>query len=314
MTIKINQKEIQVSQSWNELKDDQLLFIYGVLMTDCRKIFEAQELLPAKKIIIVQKLLGLNNKFMQDWALDCRNVEGDVDGKTVFYSELDEVIKVCDFLFEKLEKTKEDEPDRYQINLSLTRCPIQELSFEKKNKKKKYWYAPADALENISLYELGVSFTLFEKFMKTKDERFAHELIASIYRPSKPKTRANKQSGYEGDRRLPLLKHEAMVKKRMERVKQLPDNIKEIIIFWFACCRHQIIKQWPVLFDHGEADPWTEQTSGNVYGWGGVIIGLAQTITNVDQVSAQHYIDAFTYLSYLEDQRKQEVLRRGLKK
>lgn len=304
MKVRINDREIPVAQSWNELPLRMQMFIYGVLMTDVGKVFETHELIHAKKMIIVQHLLGLSDQFMKDWAKDVKDVEGE-SAEEVFFAELDEVLRVADFLFERI-PGEEDEPDKYQINLGLTRCPYPVVTFPKGNKKK-YYYGPADGLENITIYEMGTLFTLFENFLKTQDEAIANELIATMYRPSKPSTRANKQSGYAGDRRLPLRDHEAMIKKRIPRMAKMPRNAKQIILFWLASCRHQIIKAFPNVFDSGSSsdpnDPWKNNT-GNDYGWGGVLLSLADGLVNLDTISDKNHYDALTYLSYLEDQRK----------
>lgn len=305
MKVRINEEEIPLPQSWNELSLEQCLYIYGILMTDSRDLLEAHELLPVKRMLIVQKLLNLDMKFMEQWESDCIQANGKDDGKLIFHSELDEVLHTIDFLFDRLPNEEDSDITRYQINLGLTRCPYGELSFEKKGGKKKFWYAPHESLENISIYEMGTTFTLFEAFMKTKDEAQADELIATLYRPSKPPNKENKQSAYQGDRRLPLLHHEGMVKKRINRVKLLPKPVKQIIIFWFASCRHKIISDFPNVFKGGG-----EQRGGNNYGWGGVLLGLADGLVNLDAISSQNHNNALTYLSYLEDKRKEQERRR----
>ena len=311
MEITINNKTITPPESWNELTLEQQLFIYGVLMTDSRNLFEAQELLPAKRILIVQKLLDLDTEFMQQWEADCiaavaEDGGEEMDGKLIFLSELGEVLKATDFLFELEEKEKEDEPDRYKIKLGLTKCPYAWINFKRRNGTKKQWLAPADALENITIYEMGVTFTLFEKFMKTKDESLADKLLATMFRPPKPFTKENKQSDYEGDRRLPYLKHEGMVKKRMIRIQLIPKPAKHLLLFWFASCRHQIISAYPNIFTGGGGEQ-----GGNNYGWGGVLLSLADGLVNLDVISQQKYSNALTYLSYLEDQRKLRMLRKA---
>lgn len=319
VTVKINDTAINVPQSWNDLALKDQMFIYGILMTDTHKIFEPHELLSGKKIIIVQHLLNLNPEFVKEWAAGRIKEYGQVEGETVFLSELDALIKTMDFLFIKLEKEKETDPDQYQINLGLTKCPYPRIDFPGKKRKNKRWYGPADKLANISIYELGTLFTLFEKFMKTGKEEFAERLIATMYRPSKAITKPNKKSAYNGDRRLPLLHHEATIDGRIKQIQQkdkdgkkiLPQAFKQITLFWFASCRQEIIESFPNVFSTNDDNPWGEQNSGNNYGWGGVLLSLADGLVNLDNISQQNHNDALTYLSYLEDQRKAQVLRQA---
>lgn len=306
MEVTINNKTTVVPESWNDLTLKQQLIIYAVLMTDSKNLFEPQELLPAKRILIVQNLLSLDVEFMKQWAEDCRPDDGnEEDGQLIFLSELNEVLRATDFLFELVKKEKETEPDRYQVKPGLTKCPYTWFSFKRANGSKRFWYSPDDGLENITIYEMGVTFTLFEKFMKTKDETIADKLLATIYRPQKPDTKENRQSAYDGDKRLPYLHHEGMVKKRIKRIQLIPKPCKQLLIFWFASCRHKIISSYPNIFD----GPQGEQ-GGNQYGWGGVLLSLADGLVNLDAISRQKYSNALTYLSYLEDQRKLRMLRK----
>lgn len=305
MEVTINNQTITVPQSWNELSLEQQLFCYGVIMSESGDMLEPQELLPAKKLAILQYLLQLDEAFIKAWREDV--VEGDIekeDADAVFYGEVDELMACTEFLFEPsdpIEAEEEDQPLRYQLKLDLTENPFPFFHFEKKNGKKKYYHGPADELTNISIYEMGMAFTVFETFMETFEEDLAHELIAILWRPSKPQTKENKQKAYEGDRRQPLLHYEATIARRKERMATLPTNVKQLILFWFASCRQQIIAQYPEVFTSGDA----KRRKGRDFGWGGLLMSLAGGLQNLDAISQQPHDNALTYLAYLEDQRQQ---------
>ena len=295
MKIHINDKEHDLPESWNDLELNQQIGCYAILMSDSREMMETQEMLPYKRVGLVKYLLGLSDEFMTQWEKDCIAVNGEKDGTLVFLSELSEILKCTDFLLDKLEDGE------YQIKLGLTKCPwpkLEHINKEKGRLKKKAFYAPADGLDNLSIYELGTTFTLFEDFIKDKNIDKAEELIATIYRPSKPPTKYNKQSAYQGDRRQPLLDHEGMVKKRIKKIHLLTSPVKQLILFWFASCRQQIIDNYPNIFESPKGEK-----SGNDYGWGGVLMALAEGIKDLDKVAKQPYINALTYLSWREDQR-----------
>ena len=165
-------------------------------------------------------------------------------------------------------------------------------------------YGPANGLENLTIYELGMTFMALERFLETKDDDYALELLAILYRPKKPHTRENALSAYQGDRRLPLLHHEATIPARKKLMAKLPDLVRAFLIFWFACCRQQIIRQFPNIFHQPEPNAAGERV-GNDYAWGGILLNLADGIIHLDAVASQPWSNALTYLSMLEDRRKE---------
>lgn len=298
--VTINDNTIEVPNNWNHLPLKKQLYCYAILLTDTKHLLSPQEVLPAKKIMLMQALLDMDDDYLKLWKEDCLIVDPEM-GETIFNSEVAELSKIADCFFDRIEPEQIGDPETFQIKLGLTKNPFPEI--ERKKQKKKY-YGPADELENLTIAELGDTFTFFENFLKTNDEDWANKLIATLYRPAKQKTKANKQSAYGGDIRQPYIGHEAMVKKRKEKVKLLPPPVKQLIIFWFASCRQHIINSYQNIF----VAPEGEQ-AGNNYGWGGVIMSLADGLQNIDAVAAQPANTALIYLSYLEDQRKKAELR-----
>lgn len=309
MTITINDKHYAIPANWNALTLRQQMECYNIIMSDTGSLFEPRQIMPAKRIALVSRLLGLTDAFMSAWLKDCRDTYGP-EGELVFLAELDAILQATDFLFD----IEEDEAGNklYQIRLGLTRCPWPTLSYTSKKGKKKTYYAPADELENITLYEMAMAFSIFERYLESQDEADAIELAATLYRPGKAPTKANKASGYEGDRRLPLYKHETMVKKRAARMASLPPTTRHLIVFWFASCRQQIISSFPNIFSASAAEQYGERV-GNDYSWAGMLLALAGGIVHLEQVSQEPYQNGLVYLSYLEDQRKLAELRAAKK-
>jgi len=311
ITVQIGEKKSTLPEAWNDLSLPQQLECYNILTASAGRIFDASEVLPAKRIALIARLLKLDDEDMQRWREDCRAAEeGDEDGDLVFFSELSALLGVTNFLFD----IKEDGDNTlFQVKLGLTKCPWPTLSHTSKRGKKKIYYAPADGLANITLYEMALSFSLFERYLESNDDADADELIATIYRPSKPRTPHNQRSGYEGDRRLPIYKHESMVRKRKERFGSLPRSTKQLILFWFASCRQQIINAYPNIFSAPDAMQIDGERTGNDYGWGGMLLALAGGIVHLHQVSQEPYENGLIYLSYLEDQRKAAEMRQTFK-
>jgi len=309
MTITINNINHQIPQSWNELTLKQQLTIYHILLSNMHGLLpDVAENIATKRIAIAQFLLGLTNT--RKWRLDLQSEYGAEDGDTLFIGELDAVARACtDWLFERIEE-KEGYPEQYRIEFGLTKTPWPQIEYKnRKSGKKKIWCGPADALANVTIYELGMAFYQFEEYLRTKQIEHLNRLLAILWRPSKPSTPENRRSGYEGDHRLPLLKHEAMIPKRMKKIAGLPKEVKQLLLFWFASCRMKIIEAYPNIF---KAPPAAGERVGNDYSWGGVLLSLAGGLVHLDAVAQHTYSNAFTYLSYLEDQRieqERELLR-----
>ena len=298
--IEINDIKYQIPQSWDECNKKQLIGLYNIIMSDSETDLLETEIVPAKRIRMLQYLLNLDDKFMVGWKSLRRKEHGE-DGGLVFYSELDELCKQLDGFFDI---QKGEEQTLYSINLGLTRCPFSSLARKTKKQKRKNYYAPADELSNLSLYELGMSFTQFESYLASNDITEAHRLIAMLYRPGKPAIKKNIQSGYQGDRRLPLLNHEATIEKRQAHIAALPDIVKQLILFWFASCRAKIVEAHPDIFTSSD-----EGDSGPNFGWGGVLLSLSGGLVHLNEVSQQPYQNGLLYLRYLEAQRKEQEKR-----
>jgi len=313
--IEFNGRKIRIGESWNELSLKHQYIAYQILLTNVTGIFEPHEHLQAKRLLLVQSFLNLTAKEMTDWQA-IRKEEYGEDGQMIFFGELQQLSETFNFLWEKVEPEDEDgqeqtETEQYQLSLTLTKCPYRYLDYARKTKKgvrtSSKYYAPANDLENLTFGELATTFSLFESFLESQEEQTANELIATLYRPKKPTNAHNKRSNYEGDIRLPLLKHEATIPKRTKKMAKIPKQTKQLIIFWFACCRHQIISNYPNIFKRKED---IDQNQKNDFGWGGLLLDLAQKdLSKLDNIYQQPYQNAFILLSKLEaDRLEQERL------
>lgn len=291
-TITLNNRTYQLPATWNDLDLNQLLTAYQIVL-DGRidRLFPEDEAMAFRRIELARLLLELDEDFLDKWKQDA--------GEDQFYAELQAVSREASaFAFE------EKGEGAYQIALTRTRCPYPTLEHQDET-----YHAPADALENVTLYELGMSFMKFEAFMKSGEPDMAAELLAILYRPAKPATEENLRSDYEGDIRLPLLKHETTIQKRKELFKRLPTLVSQVLVFWFACCRQAIVSEFPNIF---RQDDSSVKKEGNDYAWAGVILNLAEGIVHADTVSNTHYATALTYLSMLEDRRKEIEFQKAL--
>jgi len=147
-TITINDRTVQIPESWNDLDLNQLLTAYYVVL-DMRidRLFSDDEALAFRRIELARLLLELDEDFLEKWKQDA--------GEDQFYAELQAVSRQASaWAFE------EREQGGYQVALTRTKCPYPILEHEGET-----YHAPADALDNVTLYELGMSFMCFEAFM-----------------------------------------------------------------------------------------------------------------------------------------------------
>lgn len=316
MTITINNRTTHIPQSWNDLTTRQALLVHEILLTATRLDLTPAERVAVQKLELTKHFLGLTPTFLHEWRRTCEDTyDTPALGRDIYYADLAQLTTAFDWLFES-----DSDPDfslgtAPTLRLTLTRCPYPTLRDTDfcLGKTNPTLHAPADALSNVSIYELGMAFTAFEAYAATQEEAHLHRLLAILYRPAKPDTPHHRRSNYEGDRRLPLLKHESTIPARAQRMATLPKPVQRLLVFWFASCRRQILSSFPNLFSQAPADQAGERV-GNDYGWGGLLLSLAGGLVHLDEVSQQPYATALTYLSYLEDQRKLQELRSSRKK
>jgi len=287
MKVEINNIKRFLPDSWNDLTHTELLTVYQFIVESVPAfVFTKEEIPHFVRIELAKYLLKIDDDFLVKWKNDCEQF-----GELIFEDELKKVsYAVTNFLFNENE----------EVELGLTRNPYPRIAY-RRNKKKKYLYGAGNSLSNISLYELGTTFTLFERYLKDHDETHLNKLLAVLFRPSKPKTKDNIRSDYNGDRRLPYQDYETTVDRRIPIINKWPAFIKSILFFWFASCRNQIIDGHPNVF---KKEASNLEKIGNDYGWGGILLNLSGGVVNLKVVGSQPYQHGLTYLSFLEDERK----------
>lgn len=321
-------KDLNLPESWNDLPVEKQLAAYQILFSDSPIDTPPEEVIPLKKVLLFMLLTDLPEEFVNDWQSDCiQSAESEEEGELIFLAELDECLRSTNLFFRNTQNPKLKTQNSLEVNYGLTKCPWPELggipSGFKASIKKTTWLAPAfdeesgDGLSNISLYELANTFTLFERMVTEENphqkEMLIHRLLATIYRPAKPATEENIEQGYNGDQRQPLIGYETMIKTRQPLWQHIPKQARQLLVFWFASCRRHIIEQYPLVFK----PPKGEQSQGNDFGWGGVLLELAGGLPHLQEVYAQPYQNGLIYLSRLEDQRmrqEMEAKKRKVKK
>jgi hypothetical protein len=310
MQLKINDQSWNLPDSWNDMSLKQVIGCYHILQMNLTGLFDSVEQVHYRKLEAFRLLTGLSKVFFKEWEIG-HKLDDPEFGRDNFLDELYQVLKCVDFLFHISEN--DSGALIYKINPTFTRIPWSYLSTSGPVKANDKLFGPKDELENITFYELMHTFSVYESFVETGDEDLAHQLLSILFRPAKKPTDENKVSAYQGDIRLPYMDHEATTPSRVKRMATLPPIVKKVLVFWFASCRYQIIQAYPNIFSSTKSDLPGEKV-GNDYGWSSVLFQLAGNIKDIAQVSNQNYSNVLTYLSYLEDQRKLEEIRRAGKK
>jgi hypothetical protein len=307
--IKINignlNREIVAPESWNDLELRTLMLFYNTLFTANEGANGLMSFTTVKLISMAQHLLGMDTGMLAQWEADCL-AQSSEHGDVVFLHELRAVVHACVGGLFDIEHNDETGHTAYAPKLNLTRNPWPHFTHTQKTQlkgvqpKTTWLYAPADGLENVTIYELAFTFTLFEQYLQSKDDAVANRLIAALYRPSRSETREERDAAWFGDRRMPLRKYESTLDSRAEQVATMPTLTRRVLLFWFASCRQQIINRYPKVFSRADGGE-----SGTNYGWGGVLLAMAGGPAGLDAIADQHHGNGLTWLSMKEDERRE---------
>jgi len=297
-TITINERTIALPSSWNDLDPHRLAGAWQLLSQNTPAAFDAHEVPHLVRIRLLMYLAGLDEAFMRAWERDCIAYYGPEDGPTAFLEELDGLLSELDPLFDI-----EDDDGRitYSIKLGRTRTPWQWLPAGDTR-----LYGPDDALTNITFYELVMTFTEFEEWLRTHNDTHLLRLCAILYRPSKPRTKDNLRSAYHGDRRLPLRDHEKTIPARMQAFAKMPEIIPQTISFFFASCRQAIVRRFPRMFS-----PAVGKATSST-GYANLLLTAAGNISEIPKVADT---PAYTVLQWLSMRVEEaEEIQRKMKK
>lgn len=223
MTITINNKPVLFSTEWNDLTKPQILEMARIFLVSRRETS-----LTSLRIQLTTVILQFEKRFWKDLEADIKSVEGD-DWEDTFNAEVFELVKVSDFFL--------DEKYRFYPKLKLTKNYFYKINS---------LYGPGDKLKNITFGEWCLMDNLYIQYA-TKGTGL-NTLIAALWRPSKPKTARNRQRHYDGDRRVEILVHEAVLDKYVEKVARWDDALKYAIFIYIASCRKAIINKYKNLF------------------------------------------------------------------
>ena len=311
--IQIGEKAYQTNMksSWNELTFDELNHVISLLQSPKPHFLAADEHIGLLKLNLFVALTN-SAKFpihsiFSEW--EAVRDSQDEDGRLQFLTELQAVLnESLSFLFTTIRRFQKDIE---VIAPDLTRCPMPKLAIPT-NRGVKNLIAPSvgknsksenligsDIFANMTIYELGMSFSLYEKWVDDNEDATLNELLAVIFREKKPATKENMSKNYGGDVRLPLRNYEATISRRKDLIaRNVPRHIKNVLVFWFGCCRHHFAAAYPSVFSGGDGE-------ANQYGYASIILELSRsTHSSKNEISDQNAHGTMIELMYENDRAK----------
>jgi hypothetical protein len=304
MQIKIGNYIFHTADSWNELPQKLVYPAYFILKAD--------NLTPVVRLSELTKLLlNIGDEFIDTWRGKVIEKHGVTDGEAIWSEDWSKIVAAVTAPFtESIEHTTRL---TYQISLTLTNCPVSVIRLQKVNgitpQGIRTLIASEDGFKNITIGEFARIDTLFQRYMETGDEQHIFECLAVIYRPEKEYSKAEKKANWHGDRRLPLSVAQFSVKERAKMMTQIKPEWRQLLWFWVASCREQILRQWKSVLNPSVSTKkgyWDEKLTK--FGWSGLFIELAASSGQTEAaISELLYSDVFVKLAYLETKRKAEL-------
>ena len=283
--IQIGEKAYQTNMksSWNELTFDELNHVVSLLQSPKPNFLDSDEHIGLLKLNLFVALTNSArfpiHSILSEW--EAVRDSQDEDGQLQFLTELQAVLnESLSFLFTTIRRFQKDIE---VIAPDLTRCPMSKLAISTakgvrnliapsvgKNSKSENPIG-SEVFANMTIYELGMSFSLYERWIEDNDDNTLNELLATVFREKKPATKENVSKNYGGDVRLPLRGYEATISRRKDLIaRNVPKHIKKMLVFWFGCCRHHFAAAYPSVFSGGDGDD-------NRFGYAGIILELSRS-------------------------------------
>lgn len=282
MEIKINNYKYNTPEDINDLDNQQLLGVFDIIYTEKRSgLLRPEELTNHIKMVLICIICKLPKELIAEMS----------------GMDLLKLSPVIDFLFDSHE-TDEGVKQIY-LKQNLTRTPIPK--FKAGNIA---YYGPADGITNLSIYEFAFADAYMVQYLKTQSEVFLNQMIATLWRPSKPKSQ--KAFGYGGDRRVDIQKYEHVIEKRSEVIgKKLDEIQKSVILHYFISSRKELFNRYPIpMSDDG----------GEGYGYAGLILSLAgDKFGDAEKTAQTDLVTILIHLSMMEKEREKAKIQQAMK-
>lgn len=274
--VKVNDTVLQIPSCWDELTRKQLELVAGLASHSFGKDDFKRCLLFYAAGIQVQHLLL---RSLQDRSENIYQVKlPDGTAANLSAAQIDEIVKLFDFLFKINEET-----ESISIDSHLTLNLIQKFKVNGT-----IYYGPAGKLFNITLSEFIHAETNLTRFIKTKEVKFLDNLIAILYRPEKNSLRLASNQ-YNGDRRIAFNDHK--FEKRAYKIRTLNHTTKIAILYFYQGCQGWYQQQFPHVFKSGG------KKADNNLGFLNLVDALsAGDVTKIEDIRKSYLMDIMVHL------------------
>ncbi len=162
-------------------------------------------------------------------------------------------------------------------------------------------HGPTGEFDNLRLGEFHFTEMYYRDYVSDSSEDSLNCLIATMYRPPKPKY--DKEKNADGDIRENFNHH--LIPYLAKKVKRWPSNVKLAIFAWYAFCRIDLEKKHEWAFKNDDPRPFTSRYDAGMYA---VIRSLASDkLGSVAAVEQMYVHDAMLEIGLLkEDQQRLE--------
>lgn len=127
-----------------------------------------------------------------------------------------------------------------------------------RNRWRKKFYGPADALANVTVEEFFTAERYFQKYLQHFERTDLDKLCATLYR--KRSTLSRKDALAKGDLREEFNSH--LVEYNARAMRTVPDSMKLAVLYNFKAVRGFFVKQFPEVFapGGGQTKPYASQS------------------------------------------------------
>ncbi len=209
--------ELTVANSWADLNQAQLLYIADNWQAWDLLFKNNVSVEFARAKLFINLIIDKSARELKKIAKYLSHIDN--------HDQLEEILSIGDFVFKKIQYTK---------NL----LPTIKIGWFKK------LHGPADELANTCINEFSFCIGYYNSYNRKKEEKYLDLLVACLYRDS------YKNWEDTGDIRKPFNNNTA--DKYLEEIAKLSFAIKMAVYLFFHCSIDLFSKRFPLVFSRGE--------------------------------------------------------------
>jgi hypothetical protein len=215
---------ISVADNWNELSQNQIIYIGLLWQTWQVMLRNGADMQRAKAKLLVSLIVNKTAKEIKEVLYFLSKVN---------YEETNaNVLSLVNFIFET-------------NKLTQNKFPYIKVGLFKK------LYGPGENLSNISINEFSFAINFYNHYNTTNNEQHLTNFVACLYRPSK------KNWEESGDKRKAF--NPFTIEQHIHLVDKISFGHKQAILLFFSGCIELWSKQFPFVFSRAKSEQESSQ-------------------------------------------------------